>query len=181
MANISLALKGWVLEFQSQERSSSPYPGEELPKAFYRQALFLLFSSLLRIGSLPEESVASPLGQMLYSEELESGTFKINSLWQLERTRGTELPGQHIKQDLGLGLFFLMKKKIKKSKRALNSEEMKILCCHSFQALLDLLIHMCFIFSLKISFSLPEGSNSEFHRITFNRAGTVSQTFVKTS
>lgn len=178
MANISLALKGGVLEFQSQERSSSPCPGEELPKVLHRQALFLLFSSLLRIGSLPEESVASPLGQMLYSEELESGTFKINSLWQLERTRGTELPGQHIKQDMGLGLFFLMKKK---NKRALNSEEMKILCCHSFQALLDLLIHMCFIFSLKISFSLPEGSNSEFHRITFNRAGTVSQTFVKTS
>lgn len=58
---------------------------------------------------------------------------------------------------------------------------MKILCCHSFQVLLDLLIHMCFIFSLKISFSLPEGSNSEFHGITFNRAGIVSQTFAKSS
>lgn len=85
------------------------------------------------------------------------------------------------KTGFGVGFVLPYEKKIKKSKRALNSEEMKILCCHSFQALLDLLIHMCFIFSLKISFSLPEGSNSEFHRITFNRAGTVSQTFVKTS
>lgn len=114
LANVSLALKGKVLELHSQERSSSPYPGEEPPKAFYRQALLLLFSSLLRAGSLPEESVASPLGQMLYSEELKSGTFKINSLWQLECARGTELPGQHIKQDLGLGLFFLIKKRKKK-------------------------------------------------------------------
>lgn len=99
---------------------------------------------------------------MLYSEKLKSGTFKINSLWQLECAKGTELPGQHIKQDLGLGFFFLMKK----NKRALNSEELKILCCHSFQALLDLLIHMCSIFSLKISFSLSEGSNLELLRIT---------------
>lgn len=60
--------------------------------------------------------MASPLGQMLYSEDLKSGTFKINSLWQVECARGTELPGQHIKQDLGLGLFFLMEKKGKKIK-----------------------------------------------------------------
>lgn len=79
--------------------------------------------------------MASPLGQMLYSEELKLGTFRINSLWQLECARGVELPGQHIKQDLGLGLFFLMKKK-KNNKRALNSDKMKILCWHSFQVLL---------------------------------------------
>lgn len=80
------------------------------------------------------------------------------------------------KTGFGVGFFFLVKKK-----RALNSEELKSLCCHSFQALLDLLIHMRSIFSLKVSFSLSEGSNSELLRITINWAGTVSQTFAKTS
>lgn len=85
------------------------------------------------------------------------------------------------KTGFGVGFVLPREKKKKNNKRALNSDEMKILCCHSFQVLLDLLIHMCFIFSLKVSFCLPEGSNSEFHGMTFNRAGTVSQTFAKTS
>ena len=92
--------------------------GEELPTLPFSPAERIVktgtISALLFITNdwivTTPRVLASPLGQMLYSEELKSGMFKINSLWELECAKGTELPGQHIKQDLGLGFFFLMKK-----------------------------------------------------------------------
>lgn len=88
------------------------------------------------IGLLPDESAGLPTGPDALFRGAEITNIQNQFSLATGMCKRTELPGQHIKQDLGLGFFL----PYEKNKSALNFEELKILCCHSFQALLDLLI-----------------------------------------
>lgn len=126
-------------------------------------------------------SVSHPTGRDALFRGVKSGTFKINSLWQLECAKGRELPGQHIRQDLGLVFNFFLFYKKKKEKEPWTQKSWKFFVITVSRHYWTSFIHMCSIFSLKISFGLSEGSNSELLRSTISWAGTVSQTFAKTS
>lgn len=103
------------------------------------------------IGSLPEE-LGLPTGPDALFKGAEIRNIQNQFSLATGMCKRSRVARTTHKTRFGVGFFL----PYEKNKRALNSEELKILCCHSFQALLDLFIHKHSIFSLKISFSMPE-------------------------